>query len=215
MNDLLHPQCHEAAAYLRTIDEDWASLVEIVGPCRFGRRPYGEPYQALMHAIAYQQIAVKAGDAIFGRFLALYPEDDFPSPAQVFETDFDTLRGCGFSGRKIETLKGIAEATASGVVPTAANAADLADHELIERLVTIKGIGRWTVEMMLMFTLERHDVLPADDFGVREGYRLLKSLEAQPTPKALRVLGEAWAPYRTIASWYLWRVPRKRAGIMT
>lgn len=206
---------HDACSYLRQIDDDWAALIESAGPCTIISNEDREPHEALMRAIAYQQLAVRAADTIVGRMLALYPEVHFPSPAQLLATDDATLRACGFSFRKIATLKTIAEAALAGVVPTRAEAETMSDDELIDRLVSLKGIGRWTVEMFLMFTLGRRDVLPVDDFGVREGYRLLKSLDAQPTPKALREIGLSWAPYRTVASWYLWRVPRKRAGIMT
>jgi DNA-3-methyladenine glycosylase II len=205
----------DASSYLRQIDDDWVALITSVGPCTIITNEDREPHEALMRAIAYQQLAVRAADTIVGRMLALYPEVHFPAPAQLLETDDAVLRACGFSFRKIATLKTIAEAALSGVVPTRAEADTMSDAELIERLVSLKGIGRWTVEMFLMFTLGRHDVLPVDDFGVREGYRLLKSLDAQPTPKALREIALPWAPYRTVASWYLWRVPRRRAGIMT
>ena len=118
------------------------------------------------------------------------------------------MRACGFSARKIETIRGIAAATLEGVVPDLATAQSLADDELIVRLSALKGIGRWTVEMFLIYSLARPDILPADDFGVREGYRLLKSLDAAPTPKAMALIGQAWSPHRTAAAWYLWRVPR-------
>lgn len=206
---------HDATTYLRGIDADWAALIDQVGPCTIISNEDREPHEALMRAIAYQQLAVRAADTIVGRMLALYPDTHFPSPAQLLATEDEVLRGCGFSYRKIATLKIIAEGALSGVVPSRAQAENLSDEELIERLVSLKGIGRWTVEMFLMMTLGRRDVLPVDDFGVREGYRLLKSLDSQPTPKALREIGEPWSPYRTVASWYLWRVPRKRAGIMT
>ena len=215
MSASARPLYDEASTYLGQLDSDWAALIAEVGPCTIISNEDREPHEALMRAIAYQQLAVRAGDTILGRLLALYPGVHFPSPAQLLETDDAILRGCGFSFRKIATLKTIAEAAISGVVPTRAQAEQMSDEALIERLVSLKGIGRWTVEMFLMFTLGRQDILPVDDFGVREGYRLLKSLEAQPTPKALREIGGAWAPYRTVASWYLWRVPRKRDGIMT
>jgi DNA-3-methyladenine glycosylase II len=126
----------------------------------------------------------------------------------LLDTDFDVMRACGFSARKIETIRGIAAATLSGVVPNLAAAQRLPDDELITRLSALKGIGRWTVEMFLIYSLDRPDILPVDDFGVREGYRLLKSLDVAPTPKAMALIGDAWSPHRTAAAWYLWRVPR-------
>ncbi len=122
--------------------------------------------------------------------------------------EFDTLRACGFSASKIATIKAVAEGALSGVVPSREIAATMDDQALIDQLITIKGIGQWTVEMLLMYSLERMDVLPAYDFGVREGYRILKSLPEKPKPRELRELSKAWAPHRTIAAWYLWRIPR-------
>jgi DNA-3-methyladenine glycosylase II len=123
-------------------------------------------------------------------------------------TEFDSLRACGFSARKIETIQGIAEGSISGLVPTRTDADTMTDEDLIQRLITLKGIGRWTVEMLLMFTMARMDVLPADDFGIVQGYKRLKKLDTAPTRKEITEIGKAWSPYRTIASWYLWRVPK-------
>ncbi len=198
----------KAERFLATIDADWARLVAQIGPCGHEPKPAREPYEALARAVAYQQLHVKAGDAILTRMLALYPRHRFPSPRQLLATPFETMRGCGFSARKVETIHGIAEATLSGVVPTLATARSLPDDELVARLSALKGIGRWTVEMFLIYSLGRPDILPVDDFGVRDGYRLLKSLEAVPAPKALAMTGADWSPHRTAAAWYLWRVPR-------
>ena len=196
-----------ATEFLSNLDVDWAALIATVGVCTFATRPEREPYQALVRAVAYQQLHGKAGDAILKLFLAIYG-DVFPTPNQLLATEFDALRACGFSGRKIETIKGIAEGALTGLVPSRLEADDMPDEELIKRLVTLKGIGRWTVEMLLIFTLERLDVLPADDFGVVEGYKRLKHLESAPNRKQITEIGKAWSPYRTIASWYLWRVPK-------
>ena len=199
-------QPYQAATdFLRALDDDWAALIATVGACTFETRPEREPYQALVRAVAYQQLHGKAGDAIIKRFLAIY-DDAFPTPNQLLATEFDALRACGFSGRKIETIKGIAEGALSGLVPSRLDADAMPDEELVKRLIELKGIGRWTVEMLLMFTLERLDVLPADDFGVVEGYKRLKHLESAPNRKQITEIGKAWSPYRTIASWYLWRV---------
>jgi DNA-3-methyladenine glycosylase II len=203
-----NPASTDAAKYLASIDADWSRLVAQLGPCGHEPKPAREPFEALVRAVAYQQLHVKAGDAILARLLALYPQSSFPSPAQLLDTDFDAMRACGFSARKIETIRGIAAATLSGVVPNLAAAQRLPDDELITRLSALKGIGRWTVEMFLIYSLDRPDILPVDDFGVREGYRLLKSLDVAPTPKAMALIGDAWSPHRTAAAWYLWRVPR-------
>ena len=192
-------------AYLSKLDDDWARHIAHIGACRHEPKPAREPYEALVRAIAYQQLHAKAGDAILARFLALYEACSFPTPAQVLETDFDIQRACGFSAAKLSTIRAIAQATIDGIVPTRQNALELSDDELITRLVSLRGIGRWTVEMFLIYTMERPDILPVDDFGVREGYRRLKGLSSTPTPSQMRKIGESWSPYRTAAAWYLWR----------
>lgn len=202
------PQHHaQAEQFLSKLDADWARLVEVVGPCQLEPKPQREPYQALVRAVAYQQLHPKAGDAILARLLALY-QGQFPQPQQLLDTQFDALRACGFSARKIETIQGIALGALSGAVPSHSDAASMSDDALIQQLIRLKGIGRWTVEMMLIFTLERMDVLAVDDYGLALGYQRLKKLENPPKPKELAKIGEAWAPYRSIASWYLWRVPK-------
>lgn len=197
----------KASQYLAGLDGDWAHLVETIGPCTLTVKPEREPYEALIRAVAYQQLHAKAGEAIIRRLLNLY-NDTFPLPQQLLATEFDALRACGFSARKIETLLGIANGAISSLVPTRDDADTMDNETLITRLVSLKGIGRWTVEMLLIFTLEREDVLPVDDFGIAEGYKRLKKLDVAPKPKALAELGKAWSPYRTVASWYLWRVPK-------
>ena len=202
----------QAERYLSAMDSDWARLVELVGPCTHQPRPEREPYEALVRAVAYQQLHARAAEAIISRFLQIYA-DAFPSPSQLLATEFETLRTCGFSARKVETIRGIAEGALKGIVPEREKAEAMPDEELIARLVSLKGIGRWTVEMLLIFTLARPDILPADDFGVQDGYRRLKSLDAVPTRKEMDALGQAWSPYRTIAAWYLWRVPRANSAL--
>ncbi len=203
------PQFHaQATQFLSAIDADWARLINTVGACTFDAEaePTLNIYESLVQAVAYQQLHGKAGDAIFARFKNHF--GGFPEPKELVKAQFDDLRACGFSGRKIETICGIANGAINGLVPTRKAAENMSDDELIERLVTLKGIGQWTVEMMLMFTLKRMDVLPADDFAVVEGYKRLKKLEVAPKRKEITEIGKAWSPHRTIASWYLWRVPR-------
>lgn len=197
----------QATVFLHSLDHDWAQLIDTVGPCVFECKMKRDPYEALVRAVAYQQLHTKAGDAIMKKLISTF-DVNFPSPAQLLQAEFDTLRACGFSGRKIETIQGIAQGEIDTLVPSRAQAEDMSNEALIERLIALKGIGRWTVEMMLMFTLERQDILPVNDFGVREGYKRLKQLAVTPSPKQLSLIGEAWQPYRTVASWYLWRVPK-------
>jgi DNA-3-methyladenine glycosylase II len=180
-------------------------LIERHGPCGIECRPWS-PYEALTRAIAHQQLHGRAAQTILGRFVALYGNGRFPTPAQVLATHPARLRKAGFSRAKVRAIKDIARHALAGTVPTRRAAAKLTEEEIIERLLPIRGVGQWTVEMMLIFTLGRPDVLPVDDFGVREGYRRAYGTRTRPTPKALRVLGERWAPYRSAAAWYLWRV---------
>lgn len=200
---------HAAAAerHLSAIDDDWSRLIATVGHCGLAPGPVREPWQALVRAVAYQQLHGRAADAIMARLLARQG-GDFPTPQQLFDTDPDDLRACGFSARKSDTLHGIADAVLSGRIPGRDEALALDDEVLVSRLTALRGIGRWTVDMLLMFTLERGDILPADDFGVRDGYRRLKSLDALPTARRMAALGAPWSPYRSAASWYLWQVPK-------
>jgi len=200
-----------SAAFLTALDADWAQAIARIGPCRLDIRAAREPFEALTRAVAYQQLSTRVGDVLIGRLKALSPDGDFPTPDYMAGARFEDLRACGFSARKIGTMQAIASATLSGLVPTRSEALDMDDEALIARLITLKGIGRWTVEMLLIFTLERTDILPVDDMGVQEGYRRLKRLAVRPKPAQLRLIGQDWAPHRTVASWYLWRMPADRA----
>lgn len=189
----------------------FAALIRRVGPCRI-EADRQSPYEALVRAIAHQQLHGKAARTITARFVAL-GRGAFPTPAEVLSLDEQAVRACGFSAAKIAAIRDIALNAERGLVPTRRQAIRMADARLIERLTEIRGVGRWTVEMLLMFTLARPDILPVDDFGVREGYRLLYDLPEQPKPRELAAIGEAWSPYRSTAAWYLWRaVDEARAG---
>ena len=196
-----------ASQFLSQIDDDWAQLVEMVGECDFEQRQESEPYAALIRAVAYQQLHGKAGDAIFKRFLTIY-NNSFPTPCQLLATQFDDLRTCGFSARKIETIQGIALASLSEFVPSRLEADMMSVEALIDRLTKLKGIGQWSVEILLMFTLNRLDILPAGDLGIVQGYKRLKKLDHAPCTKQMTEIAKAYRPYRTVASWYLWRVPK-------
>ncbi|HTU54491.1 MAG TPA: DNA-3-methyladenine glycosylase 2 family protein [Acetobacteraceae bacterium] len=198
----------EALGHLRRVDPVLGRFIRHFGPCELSPERSRSPYAALLRAVAHQQLHGRAAEAIFSRFLALYPGARIPEPAAILATDPAAMRACGFSAAKIATIRAISEAAETGIVPTRRAAARLSDEALVERLTGVRGIGRWTVEMLLIFTLGRPDVLPVDDFGVREGYRLLHGLDAQPKPRALAELGAVWAPHRSTAAWYLWR----RAG---
>ena len=186
-------------------DARFAALISRVGPPRLDIQRQRSPYEALIRAIAHQQLHGRAAEAILARFSALFPDDGFPPPNAVLATADTALRGCGFSAGKIAAIRDICAKALDGTVPTRRQSHRLSDDALIERLTTIRGVGRWTVEMLLIFTLGRPDILPVDDFGVREGYRVLHGLDAQPKPRDLHALGAAWAPYRSLATWYLYR----------
>ncbi len=193
----------EALRHLRR-DAVLKRVIRQVGP--FTLKPARrQPYEALVRAIAHQQVHGRAAEAILGRFIALCPEPGFPTPESVQALTPEAMRGAGLSANKVLAIRDIAEKAALGVIPNRAAARRLSDEVLIERLVALRGVGRWTVEMLLIFTLGRADILPVDDFGVREGYRVAAGLPEQPKPKALAEIGEAWAPFRTTAAWYLWR----------
>jgi DNA-3-methyladenine glycosylase II len=193
-----------AIRHLGAADPAMQALIRRVGRCGYVQEKR-EPYEALVRAIAHQQLHGAAARTILGRFTALHPDSPFPTPEQVLSTDDAAMRACGFSASKTAAIRDIACKALDGVVPTRRAAARLSDMELIERLTIIRGVGRWTVEMLLMFNLNRMDILPVDDFGVREGYRKLHGLAAQPKPKELAAIGEMWSPWRSVASWYLWR----------
>ncbi|WP_233256086.1 DNA-3-methyladenine glycosylase family protein [Falsiroseomonas bella] len=193
----------EALRQLRR-DPVLQAVIRRIGPCTL-RPVRREPYEALVRAIAHQQVHGRAAEAILGRFVALYPGHEFPPATLVLDTPVEALRGCGLSGSKVAAIRDIAEKAVGGLVPTRRVAARIPDEALIERLCAIRGVGRWTVEMLLIFTLGRRDVLPVDDFGVREGFRVATGAAAQLKPKELAAIGEAWAPFRSIAAWYLWR----------
>jgi len=163
------------------------------------------PFEVLARAIAHQQLHATAANNILTRFIALFEGGLFPLPQQVIDADAAGLRAAGFSHAKIAALKDLATKALAGVVPDRQTLDQLSDEAIIERLTQVRGIGRWTVEMMLMFQMQRPDVLPVDDFGVRNGFRLAYGLKGMPTPKALAEYGERWKPFRSIAAWYLWR----------
>jgi DNA-3-methyladenine glycosylase II len=180
------------------------ALIRRHGPCGLAPHPRS-PYEALTRAIAHQQLNGRAAETILGRFVALFPTRGFPRPAAVLAARATRLRRAGFSRAKVRAIKDIARHAVKGAVPTGRACRRLGDDEIIERLTQIHGVGRWTVEMLLIFTLGRLDVLPVDDFGVREGFRFAYRRRAQPNPKALQAYGERWKPYRSVAAWYLWR----------
>jgi DNA-3-methyladenine glycosylase II len=188
---------------LSRADPILGKAIKILGPCRL-KRGRGSPYESLLSAIVHQQIHGNAAAAILGRFKTLHGER-YPTPEELLAIPEEALRACGLSASKQKAMRDVAAKTLDGTVGDRRALRSLSDEAIIDRLVTVRGVGRWTAEMLLMFTLNRPDVLPVDDFGVREGFRLLHGLDEQPKPRALAEYGQRWAPYRTVASWYLWR----------
>jgi len=163
------------------------------------------PFDALAESIAYQQLSGKAAATIFGRVRALYPSRKWLDPEQLLATPDETLRAAGLSRAKTAALKDLAAKTIDGTVPASRALIRMSDDEIITRLTTVRGIGRWTVEMLLLFDLGRPDVWPVDDYGVRKGFAKTFGRRKLPTPKQLMKLGEKWRPYRSVAAWYFWR----------
>jgi DNA-3-methyladenine glycosylase II len=189
---------------LLRLDPDLAPVLKAFG-LSARTRGRGQPYESLLSAIAHQQLHGNAAKAILNRLKAL-ADGSFPTPEQLLAAPTRTLRACGLSHSKMLAMQDLARHTLSGQVPTRRRMQRLSDEDIISRLTAIRGIGRWTVEMLLIFTLNRADVLPVDDFGVREGFRVWKGLKKQPKPKELAQFGQRWSPHRTEVALMLWAV---------
>ena len=192
---------HQALARL---DDTLAGVIARVGPPTL-QVEAAPLFHALAHAITYQQLNGKAAASILARWTGLVPGKAFPKPAAVLALSDEQLRGAGLSFAKIAAIRDLAAKCVDGSLPTARKLATMSDDDIVAALTGVRGVGTWTVEMFLMFRLGRPDVLPVGDFGVRNGFRLAYGLAEMPTPKALAAHGERWRPYRSLASWYLWR----------
>jgi 3-methyladenine DNA glycosylase/8-oxoguanine DNA glycosylase len=202
---------HIAKAALAAKDERLARLIEETVEFQIEMESMDSPYEALMESIAYQSISGKAAGTIFARIKALGKNSRPPTPEEMLKLRPQKLRKAGLSGAKVLAMKDLAQKTIDGVVPTMEEAQKLSDEELVERLVSVRGIGAWTVEMFLIFRLGRPDVLPIHDLGVKKGWSVTYGKKRMPKPKELLAFGERWRPYRTLASWYMWRA-FERAG---
>ncbi len=184
-------------------------LISELGPCTLRRARGIVPYQVLVRAVAHQQLHGAAAEKILGRLAALTSSaPGFPDPGELLALPEGALRGVGFSTAKALSLRDIAAQTIAGVIPTARALARLDDEEAIERLTTVRGIGRWTGEILLL-RMGRPDMLPADDFGLRSGFRAAYRRRELPTPRKLRTFAERWRPHRSVASWYLWQAANR------
>ena len=196
------PAAHK---HLQQRDPVFRKLIREHGECALVPETRRPPFQSLVQAVAHQQLNGTAANTILGRFKKLFPGRKFPRPEDLAQVTDAQIRACGFSFAKIKSIRDIAEKTLSGVIPTAREIKKLTDDEIVARLTEVRGVGRWTVEMLLIFQLGRHDVLPADDFGVRTGFRHVYKKRGLPTVKELLAHGERWRPHRTTAAWFLWR----------
>src|SRR5205823_7882529 len=200
--------------YLAATDPRMAQL--IARSLRYSVKPERliRPFDALAESIAYQQLSGKAAATIWKRVRALYPRRKYLDPQQVLETPDEKLRGAGLSRSKVAAIKDLAAKTIDGTVPSARVLAKMSDEEIITRLTTVRGIGRWTVEMLLLFDLGRPDVWPVHDYGVQKGFAKTFGRRKLPKPKQLIKLGEKFRPHRSVAAWYFWRAldsPEKKS----
>lgn len=194
-----------AIDFLKDSDPILAGLIDQIGACQLNQQePEGDLFFCLSRSILHQQLSTKVAKVIHSRFLQLYPDTRFPSAEDILNTPDEVLRGVGISRPKISYLKDLARHVIEGL-PSLEELEVLDDEAIIKILTRVKGIGRWTVQMLLIFRLKRQDVLPVDDLGVRTGIRKLYNLETLPESKSTESFGQKWKPYCSIASWYLWR----------
>lgn len=195
----------EAAGHLASADPHLGRLIARVGPCTLQARPHEGPFEALMRSIVYQQLSGKAAATIYGRVCALFPPPGPPRPEDVLAVPEEVLRGAGLSRAKTAAVRDLAARTLDGTLPSRDALEAMDDAEIISRMVQVRGIGPWTAEMMLIFWMGRPDVLPVTDLGVRKGFMYTYGLPDLPTADVLLGHGERWRPFRSVASWYLWR----------
>lgn len=195
----------EATRHLRARDKKLARLMDKCIAFRLRPAELQSTFEALAESILYQQLSGKAAATITARMIALFKPRRFPRPQDILEASVERLRSAGVSRGKIAALKDLAAKTIDGTVPPVARLKKLSDDEIVDRLTQVRGIGRWTVEMLLIFRLARPDVLPATDYGVRKGFAKMHRREALPSPQELLDYGERWRPFRTVASWFMWR----------
>jgi 3-methyladenine DNA glycosylase/8-oxoguanine DNA glycosylase len=196
----------EACGYLAKVDPQLGALITRVGAFRMRPEPTHSLFTALLRSIVYQQLSGRAAATILGRVNRLFAPRRFPTPGELLEISPERLRGAGLSAAKTAAVRDLAVRTLDGTVPSLARIRRMEDEEIIERLTVVRGIGRWTAEMLLIFRLGRPDVLPLNDLGVQKGFRMAFRTRKLPEPSAMARRGEHWRPYRSVASWYLWRV---------
>lgn len=192
-----------AARHLRKVDARLSRLMDQAGPYRPRILAGGNPFQVLLRAIVYQQLSGRAAGTIHRRLLELFPGE--VDANALLERDEEQLRAAGLSRAKVAAVRDLAGRVIDGTVPDTATLRSLSDEEVVQRLTAVRGVGRWTVEMLLLFFLGRPDVLPVQDLGVRKGFQITYGLDALPAPREITRYAECWRPYRSVASWYMWR----------
>jgi len=194
-----------ALAHLRASDDELAGLIDRVGPFALEMKAADSLFEAMLRSIVYQQLHGKAAATIHGRVLAELDRHGGPTPEALAKATDAALRGAGLSGNKLLTVRDLSLKCREGTVPSLQDARRLADEELVTRLTEVRGIGPWTVHMLLIFYLGRPDVMPTGDFAIRLGFKRLYRKRKDPTPEAIVQHARRWQPYRSVASWYLWR----------
>lgn len=205
MKNIKAPSLLQIQKHLLRKDKSLKKLFVSHGVVKFEPLTKRSPFESLVRAIAHQQLHGKAAETILSRMIHLFPRKKFPTPEDLLNLKTEQLRACGFSAAKVKAIQDIALKTKEKIVPSARKIDQLSNQEIIERLTQIYGVGKWTVEMLLIFQLGRLDVWPVDDFGVRSGYRYWKKQKHIPKPKEIQPYGELWAPYQTVVALYLWR----------
>ena len=203
-------EADEVMRELCRIDPHLARVIRKVGSFPTRKQKPQPPFESLLRAIVYQQLAGKAAATIYGRVKALGSDGNCPTPEEILRATKAKLRRAGLSRQKIAAVKDLAKKTMDGTVPPLATIRRMSEEEILERLMQVRGIGEWSVQMFLMFQLGRPDVLPIKDLGIRKGFQHVYGLEEEPKPQAVLEHGERWRPYRSIASWYLWRAVDQR-----
>ena len=195
----------DATAHVSKRDRRIGRVIKRIPEVRLEIKPFRSPFHYLMRAIVYQQLSGKAAGTIHGRVIDLFPSKREVTAARLLKLSDKKLRGAGLSANKLKAIRDLARRTDRGEIPSFAKLRKLDDDEIVELLTAVRGVGRWTVEMLLIFQLGRPDVLPVDDLGVRKGYAIAHGLDEMPKPKELIELAEPWRPYRTVGSWFCWR----------
>lgn len=197
---------NKALKHLRQVDIELAMAIDRVGAYRVEKPSFDSAYEALTRSVVYQQLSGKAALTIYTRFVTAFGDGEQPDAPRVAEAELEALRNVGLSRQKATYLSGLAIAQCEQRIPSVAQLNALNDDQIIETLTEHKGIGPWTVQMLLMFWMGRPDILPADDLGIRKGFQKVYGHSEMPSPKALLEHGERWRPWRSVASWYLWRI---------